>query len=324
MTNIAIIGCGLVGVKRSKQLASFNLVAVHDIDPTRSAAISESTGAKIFGDWKDIINNPGVDAVIVATRHDMLAPISLAAIRAGKHVLVEKPAAMNIEQIKEMITAAEEHNVLVRVGFNHRYHPSIIKAREMIDEGSIGDITYIRSQYGHGGRIGYDREWRADPALAAGGELVEQGIHTIDLAHYFLGAFEEIGGYAGTYFWNQELDDNAFVMLKTIDNRIASLHVSCTQWKNTFSFEIGGTKGKIEINGLGGSYGTERLTYYRVRPEMGPPDTTIWEYPQEDRSWETEMYEFECDISKNRIPAANLESARKCWNVINKIYEQSK
>jgi len=323
MTNVGIIGCGLVGKKRSKQLGGAKLVAVHDIDRSRALSIAQETGARVYDDWNDIVSNTDVDVVIVATRHDMLAPISLAAIRNGKHVLVEKPAAMNIDQINEMIAAAEEHNVRVRVGFNHRYHLAMIKAREMVDEGYIGDIMYIRARYGHGGRIGYDKEWRADPAQAGGGELVEQGIHVIDLAHYFLGAFSEVGGMAHTYFWDQELDDNAFVMLKTIDKRVAFLHVSCTEWKNTFSFEIYGNKGKLDINGLGGSYGVERLTYYKVRPEMGPPETTIWEYPFEDKSWDVEFTEFLNDIDNKSEPLASLYSAQKCWNVINKVYEQS-
>ena len=114
------------------------------------------------------------------------------------------------------------------------------------------------------------------------------------------------------------------MILKTTNNQTAFLHVSCTEWKNTFSFEIYGKKGKIEVNGLGGSYGIERLIHYKVRPEMGPPDTCIWEYPQEDRSWEAEMKEFLIDIQKNRNPLASLEDAKRNWEVINKIYDQSK
>jgi predicted dehydrogenase len=193
----------------------------------------------------------------------------------------------------------------------------------MVDDDAIGDLMYIRAKYGHGGRIGYDREWRSDPKLAAGGELVEQGIHIIDLANWFFGFFTYIDGFASTQFWDQELDDNATMILKTIDKKFATLTVSCTEWKNIFCFEIYGKKGKIEINGLGGSYGTERLTYYKVRPEMGPPETVSWEWPFEDRSWELEMQEFLEDIKQNREPEAGLEAARKAWRIINKVYAQS-
>ena len=113
------------------------------------------------------------------------------------------------------------------------------------------------------------------------------------------------------------------MILKTIDKKFATLTVSCTEWKNIFCFEIYGKKGKIEINGLGGSYGTERLTYYKVRPEMGPPETVSWEWPFEDRSWELEMQEFLEDIKQNREPEAGLKAARKAWRIINKVYAQS-
>jgi predicted dehydrogenase len=321
--NIGIIGCGLVGQKRSTQLAGANLVAIYDINTKRAQDLSKATGAKVFGSWQEIIDSKGIDIVIVATTHEWLYPITKAAILAGKHVLVEKPAARTIEEIEELQRLAKEHSVLVRVGFNHRYHPALQQARKMVDDDAIGDLMYIRAKYGHGGRIGYDREWRSDPNLAAGGELVEQGIHIIDLANWFFGFFTYIDGFASTQFWDQELDDNATMILKTIDKKFATLTVSCTEWKNIFCFEIYGKKGKIEINGLGGSYGTERLTYYKVRPEMGPPETVSWEWPFEDRSWGREMQEFLEDIKQNREPEAGLEAARKAWRIINKVYAQS-
>jgi len=321
--NVAIIGCGLVGQKRSKQLAGANLVAVYDINSDRSEAISKSTGAKVFGSWEEIVTSAGVDIVIVATTHEWLYPITKAAIENGKHVLVEKPAARNSQEIEDLQRLAKEHNVLVRVGFNHRYHPALQLARKMVDGDEIGDLMYIRAKYGHGGRIGYDREWRADPNLAAGGELVEQGIHIIDLANWFFGAFSQVAGYASTQYWDQELDDNATMILKTIDKKFATLTVSCTEWKNVFCFEIYGKKGKLQIDGLGGSYGVEKLTHYRVRPEMGPPDTVSREWPFEDRSWELEMEEFLLNIKYNNEPQAGLEAAIKAWAIIDKVYEQS-
>jgi len=321
--NIGIIGCGLVGQKRSTQLAGANLVAIYDINTKGAQDLSKATGAKVFGSWQEIIDSKDIDIVIVATTHEWLYLITKAAILAGKHVLVEKPAARTIEEIEELQKLAKENKVLVRVGFNHRYHPALQQARQMVDDDAIGDLMYIRAKYGHGGRIGYDREWRSDPKLAAGGELVEQGIHIIDLANWFFGFFTYIDGFASTQFWDQELDDNATMILKTIDKKFATLTVSCTEWKNIFCFEIYGKKGKIEINGLGGSYGTERLTYYKVRPEMGPPETVSWEWPFEDRSWELEMQEFLEDIKQNREPEAGLEAARKAWRIINKVYAQS-
>ena len=142
---------------------------------------------------------------------------------------------------------------------------------------------FIRGRYGHGGRIGYDREWRADPTLSGGGELIDQGVHLIDLSRWFLGDFAHVDGAAHTYFWDMPVDDNAFLRLTTAAGQVALLHVSCTEWKNLFSLRDLRPHGKLQIDGLGGSYGIERLTHYRMLPEMGPPETTIWEYPQGDR-----------------------------------------
>jgi len=209
------------------------------------------------------------------------------------------------------------------VGFNHRYHPALQEARALIDSGALGPLMFIRGRYGHGGRVGYEREWRAVPERSGGGELIDQGVHLIDLAGWFLGSFTEVNGLATTYFWNMPVDDNAFLTLRTAGGQIAFLHVSCTEWKNLFSLEIYGRGGKIAIDGLGGSYGVERLTHYRMLPEMGPPETFIREYPGIDQSWQLEFAEFLDDIARDREPQAGLEAARRALAVVEQIYRQS-
>ena len=178
-----------------------------------------------------------------------------------------------------MADAARRTGALVRIGFNHRYHRALRKAREIFESGALGEMMFIRGRYGHGGRPGYDREWRADPARSGGGELIDQGAHLIDLSRWFLGEFPSVRGRARTYFWDMPVEDNGFLLLETARGQVAFLHASWTEWKNLFSFEIAGRVGKLEINGLGGSYGTERLTWYQMSPEMGPPETLAWEYP---------------------------------------------
>jgi predicted dehydrogenase len=182
---------------------------------------------------------------------------------------------------------------------------------------------FVRGRYGHGGRIGYEKEWRARPELSGGGELIDQGVHLIDLARWFLGDFSEVSGYAHTYFWQMPVDDNAFLLLKTSQEQVAFLHASCTEWKNTFSFEVFGRDGKLQIDGLGGSYGVERLSYYKMLPEMGPPETTIWEYPQADNSWEVEMKEFLEDIRLQREPSPGLRDAAAALSIVQKVYRES-
>ena len=297
---IGIIGCGLIGQKRASALgAGGRLVACADVNIARAQAIASKAGADAYDNWSALLARKDIDAVVIATLHDSLADITLAAVEAGKHVLVEKPAARNAEEIKPVIEAAKQAGVKVHVGFNHRYHRALQKAKELTDAGAIGELMFIRARYGHGGRVGYDREWRSDPKLSGGGELIDQGPHVIDLSRWFLGDFCEVDGYAHTYYWDMPVDDNAFMTLKTPAKQVAFLQVSCSEWKNLFSMEIYGRNGKLDISGLGGSYGVERLTWYRMLPEMGPPETTAWEYPMGDNSWALEMAEFYEDIHLN-------------------------
>lgn len=323
--NIGIIGCGFIGQKRAKLLSGACLIACSDQIKSKAESLASSVpGCEVENRWQDLVKRADIEAIIIATPHASLAEISLAAVEAGKHLLVEKPAARHVSELKPVFEAAQRNKVLVRVGFNHRYHRALRKAKALVDEGALGDLMFVRARYGHGGRIGYDREWRAIPELSGGGELIDQGVHLIDLARWFLGDFPEVQGYAPTYYWDMPVDDNGFMLLKTEQKQVAFLHVSCTEWKNLFSFEIYGKLGKLDINGLGGSYGTERLTFYKMLPEMGPPETTAWEYPMADNSWEIEFAEFLEDIKLKRQPSVNLRDAIAALSIVETLYALSK
>lgn len=322
--NIAIVGCGLVGQKRAGALAENRLCVCADVVFERAQALARHIpGAIATREWREAVTLADVEVVIVATVNNRLAEITAAAVEAGKHVLVEKPAARSVRELETVVAASQHKPVVVRVGFNHRYHPALRKARELVDGGAIGGLMYVRGRYGHGGRLGYEKEWRANPHLAGGGELLDQGVHLIDLARWFLGDFVEVDGFAHTYYWDMPVEDNGFLVLKTAQQQTALLHASCTEWKNLFCFEIYGRGGKLQIDGLGGSYGTERLTYYRMLPQMGPPETTIWEYPGPDTSWQVELAEFLDDIRLRRQPAATLADARAALGIVEQVYTQS-
>ena len=320
---IGIIGCGLIGQKRAKALGDGRLLACADINEAKAKVVAGSSGAKVFTDWRELLALPEIEIIVIATLHDSLAEITLAAVEAGKHILVEKPAARSTAELKPVIIAAEKYGVKVHVGFNHRYHRALLKAKEIVDSGELGELMFIRARYGHGARIGYDKEWRANPVLSGGGELIDQGPHLIDLSRWFLGDFTEVQGFAHTYYWDMPVDDNGFMILKTPTQQVAFLHASCTEWKNMFSMEIYGRDGKLDISGLGGSYGVERLTHYKMLPEMGPPETTSWEFPMADNSWDVEIADFYDDIRLNRLPASGLGDAYAALKIIEQIYKES-
>lgn len=322
---VAMIGCGLIGQKRLNNLPPGSVSVACDLNLDRAKKLAaQSPGCVATASVAEAVSSPNVDVVMIATLNSTLAPIAMQAVEAGKHVLVEKPAGITVAELEKLQTLATKHGVLVRTGYNHRYHPACQKTLELFHAGALGPMMFIRGRYGQGGRIGYDKEWRADPKLSGGGELIDQGVHLIDLAGIFLGEFTTVEGHVATYFWNMPVDDNAFLSLRNATGNTAWLQVSCSEWKNMFSLEIYGRDAKLHWEGLGGSYGMERLTYYKMLPQMGPPETTVWEYPRGDESWKLEMAEFAEDIRLKRTPVPGLKEAIAAMRVVEKIYGKRK
>jgi len=321
--HVAIVGCGLIGNKRAKALGGCPLVAAVDTDHSRAQQFaSQFPGCTAGGDWREVVAHRDIELVIVATTNDMLAAVTLAAVRAGKHVLVEKPAARNAAELEPAVAAARQAGVVVKVGFNHRFHPAFLEARKIVDSGALGPLMFVRARYGHGGRLEMEKEWRGNPEISGGGEMLDQGVHLIDLSRWFLGDFTEVVGRVVTFFWKWPVEDNGFAMLRSAGGQIAWLHASCTEWKNLFSFEIYGRDGKLHVEGLGGSYGVERLTFYKMLPQMGPPESKVWEYPGEDTSWKAEFAYLR--IEQKRQPVGSLDDALAALKVVQRLYEQSK
>ena len=322
MIGYAIIGCGSIGRKRAEAIKKIGeLVGCFDANPSQSEKLASDYQCRQFESINDLLENQSVQAIVVSTLHDTLTDLTIRSLAAGKYVLVEKPAARNKNELEKVIQQQSKSTAKVRVGLNHRYHPAIQKAKSLIDIGAIGKILFIRGRYGHGGRIGYEKEWRADPKISGGGELLDQGPHLIDLCHWMMGDVRLKFGLYKTYFWNMEVDDNAFIVLETSNGQIAQLHVSCTEWKNLFSLEIYGEHGKLDVSGLGGSYGLEELHFFKMTKEMGPPETTAWEYPQADKSFEIELREFNRDILQKREPSPGINDMKKVLDIISDIYD---
>lgn len=316
---LAVIGCGFIGAKRAAAANGHDVVVVCDPDAGRREALARQTGAHAVADWREALSTD-IDAALIATTHDRLAEIALGAVRSGRHVLVEKPAGRTPQEARPIAEAAGKSGVIVKVGFNHRFHPAIAKAKALAEEGAVGPLLFIRGRYGHGGRVGYEKEWRFTPEISGGGELIDQGSHLIDLSRWFLGDLRLAYGTAPTYFWPGRVDDNCFLALEGGDGQMAWLHASWTEWKNLFSFEIMGKTGKLTIDGLGGSYGVERLTLHRMLPEMGPPETTTWEFPFPDRSFVDEFANFVAAIEDRGPLIGDINDAVANLEIVEAVY----
>jgi len=318
---IGIVGCGLIGHKRAAAAVGHDVLLVTDLDPARAEALAAKSGAKAVAGWQALVAAE-LDVVVIATTHDNLAPIAKVALQAGKHVLVEKPAGMSVAEVTQLAAAARKARKVCKVGFNHRFHPAIKKAKELVDQGAVGPLMFLRGRYGHGGRLGMEKEWRADPSQSGGGELIDQGSHLIDLSRWFLGDLSLVFAATPTLFWDMKVDDNCFLALKNEAGKIAWLHASWSEWKNMFSLEIYGRDGKLMIEGLGGSYGAEKLTFYKMLPQMGSPETSVWDFPGPDASWEAEFADFVRAVEQGGRPSGDIEDALGLHKIIAAAYQE--
>lgn len=322
---IGIVGFGLIGKKRFNNLGSRGeLVAYSDLKEAKNYFKSNLRDkVKFFKSWKSLVNFNKIDIVIISTYHNDLSKIVTYASIKGKHILVEKPAGIKLKEIENNIKIQKKYENKIRVGFNHRYHGAIKKCQEIIKKKSLGKLMFIKSSYGHGARLNYQNEWRMNPKISGGGELIDQGSHLIDLSIMFLGKIKSIKSVLDTLFWKTKVDDNAFLIFKFENNTIAFLHASCTEWKNNFLFEIYGEKGKLRIEGKGGSYGREKLIFYKMKKKMGMPSKKVWLFPKTDYSWKWEIEELYKDIKLNRDPKPGLKEAYEVLKIIKKVYKSN-
>jgi predicted dehydrogenase len=320
---VGVIGCGLIGRKRAEALDGDRLVGCFDVNADAARALAADFAGAQACATLDELWALAPDVVVVAVTHDQLSGLSVAALEHGAHVLVEKPAAVSVAQVDAIEAAAQAAGRRVKVGFNHRFHPGIHRAVTAARSGEHGDVMFVRGRYGHGGRLGMDAEWRADVRRSGGGEIVDQGMHLLDLTHWLLGPLPLHSALLRTQFWDTTVDDNAALLLGAPDDRTApwaTLHVSWTEWKNLFSLEVYCRTAKFHVEGLVKSYGPQKLTTYRMRPELGPPDVEEQSWPNEDVSWLEEWRHFRAAIADGTPLLGDLADARFGWATIDQAY----
>jgi len=324
---VAIIGAGLQAQRRSAPIAQdgrYEVAAVVDRDQAKAAKLAGPLGAAASTDWRPVVRDPAIDVVLVLTYPDTHAEIAIAALEAGKDVLCEKPLTRTEAEARALVEAARKSGRTLKCGFNHRHHPAVLEARRLYAEGRIGKPVFGRARYGIGGRVGMEREWRSDPAIVSGGQLMEQGIHVVDLFCWFLGKIRRVTGFTSATRWPiAPLEDNGFALLETADGVIASVHASLTQWTNLFELEVYGDKGSLAVRGLGASYGVEELTVSLHDPSA-PFSHHTTEYRGGDTSWKAEWEEFTAAIAERRAPLGSGDDGLYAMQIVNAVYSASK
>jgi predicted dehydrogenase len=322
---VAIIGAGLIGNKRASVLDKQDeLISVCDKDLKKAENMAVSYNAHSTNDYHEILTNESVETVIISVINKYTLPFAVESLKYGKNILCEKPLGRNSNESKEIMNAANHVNKMVKTGFNHRFHPAVMKAKELIENDSIGELINIRARYGHGGRPGMEQEWRCSKELCGGGELIDQGVHLIDLCRWFTDKdVDQVYGKTYRSFWESDVEDNAFFHLEFDGNILAQCHVSWTNWKNIFSFEIFGKDGYIKIKGLGGSYGKETLEVGYRQPTGGIPAIEHFEFDDEDTSWSLEWQEFKQAIEENKEPSGSGNDGYEANVIIDAIYKSN-
>ena len=325
---VAVIGCGLIGRRRARTAAAHAGTALRVVvDVNRSAAqqVADEFGADAETDWRVAVERADVDAVVVCTPNGFLAEIAIAALAAKRAVLLEKPMGRDAAEAADIATAAQRSGALLKIGFNHRYHPAIAEAHALFSAGEIGRLLHVRGRYGHGSRPGCETEWRGNAQLAGGGELLDQGVHLIDLASWFAGSPTSAFGVVQTAVWPLgELEDNAFALLRWDSGVVAQLHVSMTQWKNLFSLELHGDTGALVIEGLGGSYGPERLVHVRRNMAGGVPEMSERRFDGPDPSWHHEWADFAGALHGEPLAHGSAQEGLVVMRVVDALYRSAR
>jgi len=285
-------------------------------------------GYTVADDEDSIINDPSIDAVFVCTPNFRIVPLCKAALAAGKHVFSEKPPAFNAAEVEEVRAVEASSGKKLMYGFNHRHHGSIKKMKEIVDSGEMGKILWMRGRYGKEVDDEYFKGWRADPKLAGGGIMLDQGIHMLDLFLHFADEFDEIHSLVSNLFWKTEgLEDNVFSIMKNSKTGVcASLHSTMTQWRYLFSLEVFLEKGALVLNGLktsSGVYGDEDLAikhndWNRAQGQFESEEHVIF---HTDTSWMTEVEQFFDSIKNDsRVFLGNSQDALRLMQAMDRVY----
>ncbi|MGG0461848.1 Gfo/Idh/MocA family protein [Priestia aryabhattai] len=277
---IGVIGCGSIAQHRHlpeyKMNEQVELVAVCDINTERANSVAQQYGVKAYTDYEELLASGTVEAVSVCTPNYLHAPISVAALNSGVHVLCEKPMATSEEEAKAMIEAAKINGKKLMIGHNQRFVASHQKARELIEKGEIGKIYSFRTAFGHGGPEGWSVDgkdsWFFKKDEAFIGAMGDLGVHKTDMLRYILSEeIVEVGAFVESNAKDfANVDDNAVCVLKTESGIIGTLAASWAyNGKEDNSTIVYGEKGILRLEddptySLVAQYATGEVVNYEL------------------------------------------------------------
>jgi predicted dehydrogenase len=287
---------------------SAELVAVANWREQSANALAERYAIpRATTDWDEIVEATDVDAAVVATPNALHAPQSVALLRAGKHVIVEKPMATSVTECDEMIGASRASGAFLMVAHCWRFRDEVRAMRERVASGELGEVVKTR---GYGAHATWGPEgWFVDPALAGGGALVDMGVHAIDTARFLLGdpTPNRVCAAIGTRYGTYQVDDDG-VLLITWSNGTNSV-VESGWWQP----RVGGLEADTEV------YGTKG--YARIWDPEPPSE----DYKHDTQPMYTaQMAEFLGAIAEGRQPRPSGEDGRVVMQVVEDAYRSAR
>lgn len=323
--NVAIIGSGLQARRRANAIQASEFCKLKTIVSDSQEAgesLANQFNAKV-STFEEVLHDSTIDCVVVCTPPSSHFEYVRNYLNAGKNVLVEKPFTRTIEESYALTTLSRDSVGVLRCGFNHRFHPSIQKLKELIGIGKLGEVKAIRSIYGIGLREGYTEEWRANQTVAAGGQFMEQGSHLIDISQYLVGEISRVFlKTQNSLIPNIYGEDTGTALLSHYSGAISNVMSSLLIWHNRFNLEVYGSEGFAVVEGLGASYGVETLSVAQ-RDSSKPFKVVQTQFRGADQSWALEWQAFLDSIQEKPSDIATPVQAHHVMQVVSTGYESS-
>ena len=331
--NFGLIGCGRIAKRHAeiiKKTENANLIAVCDIDSAKATIFGNEFSAKTFNTIDKLLLNSEIDIVSICTPNGLHAIHSIKALKAGKHVLCEKPMAINVVDCGEMIKAAEKANKRLFIIKQNRYNPPVVAVKEAIENGKLGNINSIQlSCFWNRNEDYYKNSWKGTKDLD-GGTLYTQFSHFVDLLYYLIGDVRDLKAYGANYCHKGqiEFEDSGVVILRFYNDAIGTINytVNSHQQNMEGSLTLFGDKGTVKI---GGQYLNE-LEYQNIENytiENLPKGNNANNYGKYKGSMSNhdKIYENVVDVLINNGQiTTNMFEGLKTVEIIDKIYLEIK
>lgn len=331
---VAIVGCG----KITERLALPQLITSKDaqvvvlIDTNLSAASRlvrrfHLTGCRIETNWRQALRQPDIDAVAVNVPNHLHAEMAIAALKAGKHVLVEKPIATSLREADAMVAASRKAHRWLMVEQTQRFDPMHEVAHAFIRSGKLGRIVRLRGLLGHAGPeywSGKKISWFADKRLSGGGVLIDVGIHLVDLLRWISGkTVRRVCASAATLQKKRNVEDNAALLLQFTDGTLGSCEVSWTLRPYAVSTQFYGQRGTLRT--CFGEKHPVAISWCKRKPDPNKPlgNPAYLPVPAESRLGGPYPYFIDC-IIKDEKPFCSGEEGRATLAVVLAAYESVK